>query len=85
MSFESVADNLRESFRVIAASRLSGDLRELNGVSIASAGAELNLTLGVLSWDTPYRFRLGIVSPQHNAAYFGRQSVQVYVVSGISF
>ncbi|MGE5098919.1 MAG: hypothetical protein ACM3SX_02945, partial [Deltaproteobacteria bacterium] len=54
-------------------------------VSIASAGAELNLNLGVLSWDTPYRFRLGVVSPQHNAAYFGRQSVQVYVVSGISF
>jgi hypothetical protein len=54
-------------------------------VSIASAGAELNLNLGVLSWDTPYRFRLGVVTPQHNAAYFGRQSVQVYVVSGISF
>jgi hypothetical protein len=45
----------------------------------------LNLNLGVLSWDTPYCFRLGIVSPRHNAAYFGRQSVQVYVVSGISF
>jgi Outer membrane protein/protective antigen OMA87 len=54
-------------------------------VSIASAGAELNLNLGVLSWDTPYRFRLGVVAPQHNAAFFGRQSVQVYLVSGISF
>ena len=54
-------------------------------ISIASVGAELNLNLGVLSWDTPYRFRLGVVSPQHNATYFGRQSVQVYVVSGISF
>jgi len=39
----------------------------------------------VLSWDTPYRFRLGIVSPQHNADFFGRQSLQMYVVSGISF
>jgi hypothetical protein len=54
-------------------------------VSIASVGAELNVNLGVLSWDTPYRFRFGVVSPQHNAGYFGRQSVQVYVVSGISF
>jgi hypothetical protein len=54
-------------------------------VSIASAGAELNLNLGVLSWDSPYRFRLGVVSPRHNAAFFGRQSLQVYLVSGISF
>jgi hemolysin activation/secretion protein len=54
-------------------------------VSIASAGAELNLNLGVLSWDTPYRFRLGVVSPRHNAAFFGRPAVQVYLVSGISF
>jgi outer membrane protein assembly factor BamA len=54
-------------------------------VSIASVGGELNLNLGVLSWDTPYRFRLGVVSPQHNATFFGRQSVQVYIVSGISF
>jgi outer membrane protein assembly factor BamA len=54
-------------------------------VSIASAGAELNLNLAVLSWDNPYRFRLGVVSPQHNAAYFGRQTIQFYLVSGISF
>ena len=54
-------------------------------VSIASVGAELNLNLGVLSWDTPYRFRLGVVSPQHNAAFFSRQSAQVYLVSGLSF
>jgi hypothetical protein len=53
--------------------------------SIASIGAELNLNLGVLSWDTPYRFRLGVVSPQHNAAFFGQKSIQAYVVSGISF
>jgi hypothetical protein len=54
-------------------------------VSIASAGAELNLNLGVLSWDTPYRFRLGVVSPRHNAGFFGRPAVQVYLVSGVSF
>jgi ribosomal protein S18 acetylase RimI-like enzyme len=36
--FENVASNLRESFRVIAASRGAGEVRELPGVSIASAG-----------------------------------------------
>ena len=38
MGFENVADNLRESFRAIAASRMPGEIRELPGVSIASAG-----------------------------------------------
>ena len=38
MDFETVAVNLRESFRAIAASRAPGELRELPGVSIASAG-----------------------------------------------
>jgi GNAT superfamily N-acetyltransferase len=43
VAFESVADNLRESFRVIAASRQGGELRELNGVSIASAGVTFQM------------------------------------------
>jgi ribosomal protein S18 acetylase RimI-like enzyme len=38
-----VAENLRESFRVIAASRRAGELRELHGVSIASAGATFQM------------------------------------------
>ena len=38
MDFENVADNLRESFRAIAASRVPGEIRELPGVSIAAAG-----------------------------------------------
>ena len=38
MDFETVAVNLRESFRAIAASRAPGEIRELPGVSIASAG-----------------------------------------------
>ncbi len=38
MDFENVADNLRESFRVIAASRGHSEIRELRGVSIAAAG-----------------------------------------------
>jgi len=43
MSFEAVADNLRESFRIIAASRAEGELRELRGVSIASAGVAFQM------------------------------------------
>ncbi len=43
LSFENVADNLRESFRVIAASRPQGEVRELHGVSIASAGVTFQM------------------------------------------
>ena len=43
MTFENVADNLRESFRVVAASRGGGEVRELPGVSIASAGVTFQM------------------------------------------
>lgn len=43
VKYESVAGNLRESFRVIAASRDGGEIRELHGVSIASAGATFQM------------------------------------------
>ena len=43
MEFQLVADNLRESFRVIASSRTGGELRELHGVSIASAGVTFQM------------------------------------------
>ena len=43
MEFQFVADNLRESFRAIAASRTAGELRELPGVSIASAGVTFQM------------------------------------------
>ena len=43
MTFESVAVNLRESFRIIAASRSAGELRELPGVSLASAGTTFQM------------------------------------------
>jgi hypothetical protein len=52
---------------------------------IASAGAELNFNLGVLSWDQPYRFRLGLAAPTLNRAFFGRPSVQMYFTVGASF
>lgn len=43
MGFETVAGNLRESFRVIASSRAGGENRELHGVSIASAGVTFQM------------------------------------------
>jgi ribosomal protein S18 acetylase RimI-like enzyme len=43
VEFQLVADNLRESFRVIASSRAGGELRELQGVSIASAGVTFQM------------------------------------------
>jgi ribosomal protein S18 acetylase RimI-like enzyme len=43
VTFETVADNLRESFRVIAASRGDGEVRELRGVSIASSGVTFQM------------------------------------------
>jgi hypothetical protein len=52
---------------------------------IASVGGELNLNLGVLSWDSPYRFRLGVVTPTYDGHFFGRKSFQVYVVAGTWF
>ena len=43
MTFENVADNLRESFRVVAAGRGAGEIRELPGVSIAAAGVTFQM------------------------------------------
>ncbi len=43
VNFEAVAENLRESFRIIAASRVAGEVRELPGVSIASAGVAFQM------------------------------------------
>ena len=43
MDFSNVAHNLRESFRVIAASRGAGEVRELPGVSLASSGVTFQM------------------------------------------
>ena len=43
VSFQPVADNLRESFRIVAASRPGGDVRELAGVSVACAAATFQM------------------------------------------
>lgn len=43
VDFARVADNLRESFRVLAACRQGGEVRELRGVSIASANVTFQM------------------------------------------
>jgi ribosomal protein S18 acetylase RimI-like enzyme len=43
VDFETVSANLRESFRVIAASRNAGENRELRGLSIAAAGVAFQM------------------------------------------
>jgi len=43
VSASDVAGNLRESFRAIASSRAGGEVRELAGVSIASAGVQFQM------------------------------------------
>jgi len=43
MEFESVATNLRESFRIVAVHRPAGELREMEGVSVASAGVAFQM------------------------------------------
>jgi len=52
---------------------------------IGSVGAELNVNLGVLSWDAPYRFRLGLAHPLENGAFYQRPTWQWYVAAGASF
>jgi ribosomal protein S18 acetylase RimI-like enzyme len=54
VTFENVADNLRESFRVIAASRPAGEIRELHGVSIAAAGVTFQMFNAAFLSDTVY-------------------------------
>jgi ribosomal protein S18 acetylase RimI-like enzyme len=43
VDFSNVANNLRESFRVLAGGRETGEVRELKGVSIASAGVTFQM------------------------------------------
>jgi hypothetical protein len=52
---------------------------------VASVGAELSINAGVLSWDSPYRFRLGVAMPIQNGAALGARQFSVYFTSGISF
>ena len=54
-------------------------------IDIGSVGAELNVNAGVLSWDAPYRFRLGIAVPIRDRITVGAKAFTVYLTSGLSF
>jgi len=53
--------------------------------TIASAGAELNLSAAVLQWDTPYRFNVGAALPVRGRTYFGSSVANVYFTIGLTF
>jgi WD40-like Beta Propeller Repeat len=50
---------------------------------IASVGAELNVAAAVLSWDVPYRFRLGVAHPVARAV--DAPDVSPYFAVGLAF
>jgi hypothetical protein len=50
---------------------------------ITSAGAELNVSAAVLSWDVPYRFRLGAARPLTGPG--DKPAVNWYVALGLAF
>lgn len=53
---------------------------------MASAGAELAVSAAILSWDVPYRFRLGGAIPlAGKEAVFGNTKPRVYFAIGASF
>jgi hypothetical protein len=52
---------------------------------IASLGAEVSVNAGLLSWDSPYRFRLGFAMPMQNRIALRAKQFSVYLTSGTSF
>ena len=54
-------------------------------LDIASVGAELNVNAGILSWDAPYRFRIGFAVPVLNRIAGRASAISGYLTSGLSF
>jgi hypothetical protein len=69
----------------VAGAEVCNRASQLGRYSMGSLGGELNVNLGVLSWDNPYRFRFGVVHPVQNGSFFGEKPWQMYVVAGVSF
>jgi hypothetical protein len=54
--------------------------------AIASVGAELNVSAAILSWDAPFRYRLGIAAPVLGRTLVdGEQKISSYFAVGVSF
>ncbi len=64
---------------------IAGDPNLTRPLTLASFGGEININVAALTWDSPYRFRLGVAVPTQNAVAFGRNGVQFYFVTGIGF
>ncbi|MEX2180020.1 MAG: hypothetical protein WD801_14995 [Gemmatimonadaceae bacterium] len=57
----------------------------LEPTMIGSVGAELNADAAVLSWDAPYRWRLGLVAPVLNTGLAVERRLGAYLTVGVSF
>jgi hypothetical protein len=55
------------------------------GRTIASVGAELGLSLGILSWDGPEVIRAGFAVPVAGRELVGAKAVSAYVAFGLSY
>lgn len=76
MDFEPVEQNLRQSFRVLASHRRSGEVREARGVTIASLGAAFQMfnaafLAGPVEDETELRRRIAIA-----AVHFGARGLE---------
>jgi ribosomal protein S18 acetylase RimI-like enzyme len=72
VEFQPVADNLRQSFRIIASARTAGEVRELQGVSIASAGVTFQMfnaafLSGPVTTEAELKQRIAMPSVHFNA------------------
>ncbi len=70
---------------VVAGGAVCGNAASTRRYTIASAGAELNVTAAVLEWDAPYRFRFGVALPSQGRARLGVPQVSTYLSLGLSF
>jgi hypothetical protein len=57
----------------------------LLGHTLASVGAELNLSAAVLDWDSPQSIRIGVAVPVAGRELVGANRVSPYVAFGLSF
>ena len=53
--------------------------------TLASVGAELHVNLAVMSWDQPYRFRLGVAAPVRGREYARADRVTGYLAVGLAY
>ncbi|MGH7690656.1 MAG: hypothetical protein ACREN3_13695, partial [Gemmatimonadaceae bacterium] len=70
---------------VVSGGVVCGDSTFTHRSTIASAGAELNVTAAVMEWDSPYRLRFGVAFPSQGRSLLGVPAVSTYFSLGLSF